>query len=174
MGSWLIGVDIFTIFINFKHIKYSFFKRNRLNIKLNGYDYDKKFVFSEVGYNFEPSEIGASFGLVQLKNLKSFNKIRNSNFKSHCEFFKKRNELFIIPKVSRNVKTNFLAYPIIIKKNMILDYLNQTLIFLRRVWNILFKIQIQKHIIITMAKQNPKYLLIYLNHFLKEKCERTF
>ena len=89
----------------------------RLNIKLNGYDYDKKFVFSEVGYNFEPSEIGASFGLVQLKNLKSFNKIRNSNFKSHCEFFKKRNELFIIPKVSKNVKTNFLAYPIIIKKN---------------------------------------------------------
>ena len=55
--------------------------------------------------------------MVQLKNLKSFNKIRNSNFKSHCEFFKKRNELFIIPKVSKNVKTNFLAYPIIIKKN---------------------------------------------------------
>jgi CDP-6-deoxy-D-xylo-4-hexulose-3-dehydrase len=41
--------------------------KNRLNIKLSGYDYDKKFVFSEIGYNFEPSEIGASFGLVQLK-----------------------------------------------------------------------------------------------------------
>jgi len=89
----------------------------RLDIKLNGYDYDKKFVFSEIGYNFEPSEIGASFGLVQLKKFKSFNKIRNSNFKSHYKFFKKRNEFFIIPKVSKNVKTNFLAYPIIIKKN---------------------------------------------------------
>ena len=89
----------------------------RLDIKLNGYEYDKKFIFSEVGYNFEPSEIGASFGLAQLKKFKLFNKIRNSNFKSHCEFFKKRNELFIIPKVSKNVKTNFLAYPIIIKKN---------------------------------------------------------
>ncbi|SVD92900.1 uncharacterized protein METZ01_LOCUS445754, partial [marine metagenome] len=31
----------------------------RLAIKLNGYEYDKKFIFSEVGYNFEPSEIGA-------------------------------------------------------------------------------------------------------------------
>ena len=41
--------------------------KNRLNIKLSGFDYDKKFVFSEAGYNFEPSEIGASFGLVQLK-----------------------------------------------------------------------------------------------------------
>ena len=42
----------------------------RLNIKLDGFDYDKKFVFSEVGHNFEPS-IGASFGLVQLKKFKS-------------------------------------------------------------------------------------------------------
>ena len=40
--------------------------QKRLSIKLKGYDFDKKFVFSEVGYNFEPSEIGASFGLIQL------------------------------------------------------------------------------------------------------------
>ena len=33
--------------------------KKRLNIKLNGFDYDKKFVFTEIGYNFEPSEIGA-------------------------------------------------------------------------------------------------------------------
>ena len=45
----------------------------RLNIKLKNFDYDKKFVFSEAGYNFEPSEIGASFGLVQLKKFKNFN-----------------------------------------------------------------------------------------------------
>ena len=89
----------------------------RLNIKLDGYEYDKKFVFSEVGYNFEPSEIGASFGLIQLKNFKSFNKIRNKNFKLHCKFFKKKSEFFIVPNVSKNIKTNFLAYPIIIKKN---------------------------------------------------------
>ena len=58
----------------------------RLKIKLRGYNYDKKFVFSEIGYNFEPSEIGASFGLIQLKQFKKFNKIRNLNFIS-LEFF---------------------------------------------------------------------------------------
>ena len=52
----------------------------RLNIKLKGFDYDKKFVFSEIGYNFEPSEMGASFGLEQLKKFKNFTKIRNKNF----------------------------------------------------------------------------------------------
>ena len=49
----------------------------RLGIKLKGIEYDRKFVFSEIGYNFEPSEISASFGLIQLKKFKLFNKIRN-------------------------------------------------------------------------------------------------
>ena len=89
----------------------------RLNIKLNGFDYDKKFVFSEVGYNFEPSEIGASFGLVQLKKFNKFNKLRNRNFKNHINFFAKENKYFILPKINKNIKTNFLAYPLIIKEN---------------------------------------------------------
>ena len=89
----------------------------RLDIKLDGFEYDKKFVFSEVGYNFEPSEIGASFGLVQLKKFKTFSKLRNRNFKLHLDFFKEEEKYFIPPKINSNVKTNFLAYPIIIKKN---------------------------------------------------------
>ena len=89
----------------------------RLGIKLKGFDYDKKFVFSEVGYNFEPSEIGASFGLEQLKKFNLFKKIRNRNFKLHYNFFKKLDELFIVPKIYKGVTTNFLAYPIILKKN---------------------------------------------------------
>lgn len=95
--------------------------KNRLNIKLKGYNYDKKFVFSEVGYNFEPSEVGASFGLVQLKKFKKFNKIRNQNFNMHLDFFSKLKDFFITPKINKNVRTNFLAYPIIIKKNKIFD-----------------------------------------------------
>ena len=89
----------------------------RLNIKLKGFDYDKKFVFSEAGYNFEPSEIGASFGLVQLKKFKNFNRLRNRNFILHSTFFNKLSKYFIVPKIEKNVKTNFLAYPIILKKN---------------------------------------------------------
>ena len=92
--------------------------KKRLGIKLKGYDYDRKFVFSEAGYNFEPSEIGASFGLVQLKKFKKFNMLRNRNFKLHYDFFKKLKNYFITPKIEKDVKTNFLAYPIILKKNL--------------------------------------------------------
>ncbi len=90
----------------------------RLGIKLKGFDYDRKFVFSEIGYNFEPSEIGASFGLEQLKKFKLFAKLRNRNFKLHYKFFKKYRQFFIVPRIGANVKTNFLAYPIILKKNI--------------------------------------------------------
>ena len=68
--------------------------KKRLDIKLKGFDYDKKFVFSEIGYNFEPSEIGASFGLVQLKKFNNFSKIRVKNINAHKSFFKKYKELF--------------------------------------------------------------------------------
>ena len=54
----------------------------------------------------------------QLKKFNFFTKLRNRNFKLHYEFFKKLNKYFITPKVNKNVKTNFLAYPIILKKNV--------------------------------------------------------
>ena len=90
----------------------------RLNIKLKGFDYDRKFVFSEAGYNMEPSEIGASFGLVQLKKFKNFSQLRNRNFKIHYNFFKKYKNFFITPKISKKIKTNFLAYPVILKQDI--------------------------------------------------------
>ena len=93
----------------------------RLNIKLMGYDFDRKFVFQEVGYNFEPSEIGAAFGIEQLKKFNNFSKIRNQNFNLHKNFFERFNKFFFTPEVKKNVKTNFLAYPIIIKKNKLFD-----------------------------------------------------
>jgi CDP-6-deoxy-D-xylo-4-hexulose-3-dehydrase len=75
--------------------------KKRLNIKLRGFDYDKKFVFSEVGYNFEPSEIGAAFGLIQLKKFDLFSKIRVKNFNLH----KKNTNLF--RKICYSNNTNF-------------------------------------------------------------------
>ncbi len=96
--------------------------KKRLGIKLKGIEYDRKFVFSESGYNFEPSEIGASFGLEQLKKFKVFCKIRNKNFYSHIKFFKMYNDFFILPKIFKGVKTYFLAYPIILKEN---EYFNR-------------------------------------------------
>ena len=48
-----------------------------------------KFIFGDLGFNFEPSEIGASFGLVQLEKFSKFEKLRNINFNYHLNFFKR-------------------------------------------------------------------------------------
>ena len=93
----------------------------RLGIKLKGVEYDRKFVFSEIGYNFEPSEISASFGLVQLKKFKSFSSIRNKNFKFHFNFFNRLKDYFLTPLINKGVYTNFLAYPIIIVPNKLFN-----------------------------------------------------
>ena len=90
---------------------------NRFNIKLDGIQYDKKFVFESIGHNLEPSEMGAAFGLVQLKKLNFNLNERQKNFNIHTKFLKKYNEYFILPKQLPNSKSGWLAYPITIKNN---------------------------------------------------------
>ena len=90
---------------------------NRFNIKLDGIPYDKKFVFEKIGHNLEPSELGAAFGLVQLKKLKYNLKEREKNFKLHTKFLNKYKKYFILPKQLPKSRSGWLAYPITITEN---------------------------------------------------------
>jgi CDP-6-deoxy-D-xylo-4-hexulose-3-dehydrase len=90
---------------------------NRFNVDLDGIDYDSKFVFEAVGYNLEPSEMGAAFGLVQLKKLLDNIESRIDNFQAQLEFFKQYEEWFILPKQTLGSKTGWLAFPLTIKPN---------------------------------------------------------
>ena len=93
----------------------------RFNIKISGIDYDAKYVFSEMGYNFLPSEISAAFALEQIKKLKNNIKIRNRNFSRLTSFFKKYENLFKLPEKYEGVNTPWLAFPLVIKKNKIFN-----------------------------------------------------
>jgi CDP-6-deoxy-D-xylo-4-hexulose-3-dehydrase len=44
--------------------------KKRFSAKVSGIQYDGKYIFLRMGYNFLPSEISAAFGLEQLKKLK--------------------------------------------------------------------------------------------------------
>ena len=90
---------------------------NRFNIKLDGILYDKKFVFESIGHNLEPSELGAAFGLVQLKKLKKNLRKREINFNQHTKYLKKYSKYFILPKQLPQSKSGWLAYPITIKES---------------------------------------------------------
>jgi CDP-6-deoxy-D-xylo-4-hexulose-3-dehydrase len=89
---------------------------NRFNIDVGGIDYDAKFVFEVAGYNLEGNELGAAFGLTQLKSLKRNIEIREKNFNRQNDFFSKYDKIFSIPVQAKNIKTGWLAYPILINK----------------------------------------------------------
>ena len=88
----------------------------RFNEKVDGIPYDGKYIFSELGFNFLPSEISAAFALEQLKKLKKNIKIRISNFEKIYNFFKSYPEHFDLPTQLPGIKTGWLAYPVIIKE----------------------------------------------------------
>ncbi len=60
----------------------------RFGIELNGIEYDAKFVFEYPGYQLEPSEMGAAFGLVQLSNFDEVKKKRISAYTRMESIFK--------------------------------------------------------------------------------------
>ena len=88
---------------------------NRFEVELEGVQYDNKFVFSEIGYNFLPLEISAAFALEQLKRFPLFAKARKSNYEDLGTFLKQYENVFILPKQTPDSETNWLAFPIVIK-----------------------------------------------------------
>ena len=89
----------------------------RFNVKISGIDYDAKYIFSDLGYNFLPSEISAAFALEQIKKLKKNISIRNKNFDYLKDFFSKYKSFLKLPEQNNGVKTPWLAFPLVIKKN---------------------------------------------------------
>ena len=88
---------------------------NRFNIQVDGYDYDAKFVFDELGYNLEPSEMGAAFGLVQLGKLDYNISEREKNLAELSDFFSDYPDWFITPNQLPNSRTGWLACALTIK-----------------------------------------------------------
>lgn len=89
----------------------------RFAVKLGKIPYDAKFVFSEVGYNFLAPEITAAFANAQLDKLLIFKKRREKNFSYLYKFFEKYTNFFVLPKERPDVDTQWLAFPLTIKKN---------------------------------------------------------
>ncbi len=88
---------------------------DRLSVEIDGIPYDRKFTFEVQGYNFEPSEIGAAFGLVQLKKLNHNIETRERHFRAHTEFLRRYEEWFILPRQFPGSRTGWLAFPITIQ-----------------------------------------------------------
>lgn len=88
---------------------------HRFGVDLQGIPYDAKFVFEELGYNLEPSEMGAAFGLVQLDKLAHNIQLRIANFERHLAFFSALEDWFVLPRQMPEAETGWLAFPLTIR-----------------------------------------------------------
>jgi CDP-6-deoxy-D-xylo-4-hexulose-3-dehydrase len=85
--------------------------------ELDGIHYDNQFIFDELGWNFEPSELGAAFGLEQLKKLPGNLARRQRSFARFSEFFAAHADVFVLPRQLAEVDTAWLGYPLTIRES---------------------------------------------------------
>ena len=106
----------------------------------DGTPYDLIFVFDDVGYNFEPSEIGAAYGLVQLDKLEEFNGRRNVNWQRLDDFFAQHDELVVRPRTTPEARTTWMRYSFELRDDTVVDrtavqrFLDERGVATRMVW----------------------------------------
>jgi CDP-6-deoxy-D-xylo-4-hexulose-3-dehydrase len=83
---------------------------------LDGIAYDNQFIFDELAWNFEPSELGAAFGLVQLDKLDGNRARRQRNFGLYSAFLSSYADRLLAPRQPEGVDTAWLCYPITIRE----------------------------------------------------------
>ena len=77
-------------------------------------EYDNLFIFDEVGWNFEPSELSAAFGLVQLDKLADNLARRQRNFELTAAQLGRWPDLFTLGELTPGIVTGWHMFPLII------------------------------------------------------------
>lgn len=85
---------------------------------LGDIEYDGMFIFEELGYGFIPNEAGAAFGHEQLNKLDEFTRLRQARFSRHDDYMDSRSEYFIKPRVSDDVFTTWICYPVMLRPEL--------------------------------------------------------
>jgi dTDP-4-amino-4,6-dideoxygalactose transaminase len=104
----------------------------------DGTPYDLIFVFDEMGYNFEPSEIMAAYGLVQLDKLEEFNGRRQGAFDAIDHALAKHDGVVVRPETTPGVETTWMRYPFVLDEGVdrvgVQEYFEGQGISTRMVW----------------------------------------
>ncbi|HEY7105371.1 MAG TPA: DegT/DnrJ/EryC1/StrS family aminotransferase [Acidimicrobiia bacterium] len=105
---------------------------------VDGTPYDMVFMFDDMGYNFEPSEIMAAYGLVQLDKLPDFNAWRRRTFGLLDEVLMAYDDLVVRPRTTPEVDTTWMRFPFLladgIDRNDVQQFLLQRGVATRMIW----------------------------------------
>jgi len=94
--------------------------RNEKKISTKNKHLDNRFIFYNSGFNLRPTDISASIGLSQFKDLDQFIKVRSYNRKQILNAIKKKslNEHICVIKENKHVKASWFGLPVILSKKI--------------------------------------------------------
>jgi CDP-6-deoxy-D-xylo-4-hexulose-3-dehydrase len=92
--------------------------KDRFGPLADGTPYDLVFLFDSIGYNFEPSELGAAYGLVQLDKLGEYNDRRRLNWQRLDDFFARHDDKVIRPRSRDDAVVTWMRYPFILREGL--------------------------------------------------------
>ena len=107
---------------------------------LDGIPYDNDYIFDKLAWNFEPSEMGAAFGLRQLDKLSRFIEVRQRHFADYTAFFNEHLDTFTPPRQTEDLNTAWLCYPLLVRdgagfhRSELQQYLDRAGIDSRTIW----------------------------------------
>jgi CDP-6-deoxy-D-xylo-4-hexulose-3-dehydrase len=111
---------------------------DRFGTLTDGTPYDMVFMFDDMGYNFEPSEIMAAYGLVQLDKLADFNAWRRRTWGMLDELLAQHEELVVRPRTTPEVETTWMRFPFLladgINRNEVQEFLLARGVPTRMIW----------------------------------------
>lgn len=92
--------------------------KERFGPLADGTPYDLVFLFESIGYNFEPSELGAAYGLVQLEKLADYNERRRLNWQRLDDFFAGHEDQVVRPRTREDAQVAWMRYPFVLRDGL--------------------------------------------------------
>lgn len=89
--------------------------------------YDHKYIYSNLGYNFKPTDMQAAVGLAQAEQIDEFVKKRRENFMKLYEGLAPYQDYFILPEIDPRANPSWFGFPITVKNGVLRNELVQWL-----------------------------------------------
>jgi CDP-6-deoxy-D-xylo-4-hexulose-3-dehydrase len=80
-------------------------------------DYDERYVFENIGYNFRMTDLAASLGIEQLKKLDSLNSVRAEIAEYFTSKLKRYENFLQLPSAPQGCFHSFYGYPILVRRD---------------------------------------------------------
>lgn len=101
------------------------------------FGYDRRYIFSHIGYNLKITDLQAAIGLAQLGKLPSFIKARKRNFAALSETLKPYESFFLLPEQEKEADACWFGFPLFVRppapftRNEMVQYLEDRKVMTR-------------------------------------------